>query len=189
MKFPRQAFLLILTSISLLVFAGCATSPAFDPSLPDVTVSRASEADIKAFGRNFYENPYMEPRTLIRGKLNEFFVVKLQLNLATTSRVSVLAEVVSPDKKPVAKAFDAQGFEEFWKANTFKEEDNDAQNQRRLTVIQRSCLPAMDFTQRAGRTVLLLPMVGANPIPRPAYIHIQVTAGQGEPVSYSYVLE
>jgi len=31
--------------------------------------------------------------------------------------------------------------------------------------------------------------VGAYPIPRPAYIYIQVTTGQGEPVSYSYVLE
>ena len=189
MKFPRQVFLPFLALTALLAIVGCATGPSFDPSLPAVTLGRATESDIKAFGRNFYENPYMEPRTLIRGKLNEFFIVKIQFNLAEASRVLVLAEVLSPERKPVAKAYDSLGLEEFWKANTFKEEDNDAQNQRRLTAIQRSCLPAMDFTQRAGKTELFIPIVGANPIPRPSHIYIQVTAGQSEPVTYSFVLE
>jgi len=169
------------------MIAGCATNPAFNSALPAVVIGKATEVDIGAYGRNFDENPYLEPRTLIRGKLNEFFIVKIQFNLASESRISIIAEAVSADGKQAARVYDTQGFKAYWEANIFK--DNDTQKQRKFTSIERSCIPAMSFTQRAGQGELFIPIVGSNPIPRPAKIYVQVSASSGESVVYNYTLE
>jgi len=154
-----------------------------------VIISKASDDDIKAYGRNFDENPYLEPRTLIRGKLNEFFIVKIQFNLPSESKISIIADATAKDGKEAARAYDTQGFIAFWESNIFKDEDNDAQKQRKYTSIERSCVPSMNFSQRAGQNTLYLPIVGANPIPRPAKIYVQVATSSGESVVFSYLLE
>jgi hypothetical protein len=187
MTHTRRILFLALASIIALMIAGCTTAPAFDPALPAVVLSRASAIDVGVYGRNFDENPYLEPKTLIRGKLNEFFIVKIQFNLASESRVSIIAEAVTADGKQAARVYDTQGFIAYWESNIYK--DDDVQKQRKFTSIERSCVPAMDFKQGAGQAVLYLPMVGANPIPRPAKIYVQVAISSGESIVFDYILE
>jgi len=81
----------------LVLVSSCATAKnSFDPSLPEVSLYKATESDIRQYGKNFSENPYMEPRTLVRGKLNEFFIVRVDFNLPADTMVAILATATSP---------------------------------------------------------------------------------------------
>lgn len=179
----------LAVAIIATLFSGCASTSRFDAALPVLAVSQAQYADIRPYGPNYESNPYMEPRTLIRGKLNEFFILKLDFNLPADAKITIIADATTPDGKEAAKAYDQSSFVSFWDANTTSDPDNDSKIQMRNTIISRSCIPTMSFTQRAGRNTLLMPMIGKNPIPRPAKIYVQVAASTGESVVFNYLLE
>ena len=173
----------------MLAFQSCASfRPPYDSSLPKVTISKASESEIRAYGKNFSENPYMEPRTLARGKLNEFFIIMLDFNLPEKTSVSLVTYANSLSGEEVAKVYDEKTFKEFWWSNTIRDDDSGLW-ERKMTAIERVCIPSLQFSQPAGRTTLLIPLVGKNPIPRPANIYAQAALSTGEIVEYSFVLE
>jgi hypothetical protein len=184
----RKFFLFLSAIIVLSMFFGCATAPAYDPARPILEISQASGEFLKGFGR-INENPYLEPKSLLRGKLNEFFVVRMDFNLPEASRIAIIAEAFSDDGKEAARAYDLYSFIEFWDYNTIRDDDNDSLRQRKITYIERSCIPSMQFNQRAGKNTLLVPFVGKNPIPRPATIYVQVAIGGGEPFIFEQRLE
>ena len=187
----RKVFSIGFIAVAIIValFSGCASAPHYNPALPVLAVSQAQYDDIRPYGPSYESNPYMEPRTLIRGKLNEFFVVKLDFNLPVNTKITVIADATTLDGKEAAKVYDQYSFVSYWDANTTYEPDNDAKNQMRNTIISRSCIPSMSFTQRAGRSTLLMPIIGKNPIPRPAKIYVQVATSTGESVVFNYLLE
>lgn len=184
-----KVFRAVLAAVAVLALASCATAgSAFDPTIPKIAISKAGEADIRAYGRNFSENPYMEPRTLARGKLNEFFILKLDFNLPAKSTVSLIAHAKSPKGEEVARVYTEQDFRDFWWANTIRDDDSGVW-ERKMAAIQRACIPGFDFSRPAGRTTLFVPLVGKNPIPRPAKIYAQVALSTGEIAEYSFTLE
>lgn len=172
-----------------MVLAGCASLPSYDANNPRVSLSKASDKELLFFGNSYVENPYLEPRTLIRGKLNEFYIVKLSLNLPEAARVSVIAEAKKLDGSEAAKVYDQNTFIEFWDANTTVESTSGSEIQKKNSSITRSCIPAFSFTASAGQTEYFIPFVGKNPIPRPAKIYVQVSTGSGEPAVYTVTLE
>ncbi|MDX9828162.1 MAG: hypothetical protein RBT73_10510 [Spirochaetia bacterium] len=170
-------------------FSSCATAKnAYDPTLPKVVVYKADESDIRDYGKNYTENPYLEPRTLIRGKLNEFFVVKVDFNLPADDIVAIVASAKAPSGEDVAKVYDIQSLKDFWWSVTIQDEDNGLYD-RKMTAIERSCIPGFDFKQRAGKRSLYIPFIGKNPIPRPATVSVQVVLSSGYTGQFSYVLE
>ena len=175
----------LVMSSPLLLLTGCASAPAFDPSRPQVVITQATQTDIRKFGTSYIDNPYMEPRTLLRGKLNEFFVVKVDFNIPADSKVSILAEAKLVGGKEAARVHDAYSFVEFWDSLTLTESEKGAEVQRKITTIERSCIPAFDFTQRAGQRTLYIPFSGPNPILRPATIYVQIVVGKGEPFTFT----
>lgn len=175
--------------VSCGIMISCATAPVYNPNLPLLVIDKAIKTDTQVYGRQFTTNPYLEPQTLLRGKLNEFYILKLQFNLPTNMLVSIITEITSKDGQEAAKAYDKNAFTDFWDINTMTYPDNDAKNQNRNTAIARSCIPAMSFTQRAGVNTLFLPIIGKNPIPRPAKIYIQVSVGSEVPYIYTATLE
>jgi len=186
-KLPNRLVLLcaiaLLSPFTLLV--SCVSTPAYDPARPQVVIAQASQAEIRKFGPSYIENPYMEPRTLLRGKLNEFFVVKVDFNLPVDSKVSILAEAKQAGGKEAARVHDSYSFIEFWDSITLIESEKGAEVQRKMTIIERSCIPAFDFVQRAGQGTLYIPFMGPNPIQRPATIYVQIVVGKGEPVIFT----
>ena len=181
---------LAMVSIALLIvtLSGCKTAPKAKADVPVVQITKATTEEIKAYGSSYESNPYMEPRTLIRGKLNEFFVVKIVLNLPAKSKVSVLAEMKGPDGSSAARAYSKLDFATFWQ-NVIAQNEDDPKYNQKMTTIARSCIPGFDFTEGAGLTTYYLPFVGKNPIPRPSKVYVQVSvSGQGEPCVFTYDL-
>lgn len=180
--------MLLIVFAAVFALSSCVTTETFDAALPTVAIIKASASDIARYGSTYEVNPYLEPKTLLRGKLNEFFVVKVTLNLQVSSRISIIADAVGPNGSDAAKANDRVSFTEFW--NFFSGGDADTPAARkRLNTIDLTCVPALSFTQKAGLTTYLIPFVGSNPIPRPAKMYVQVSTGSGEPVVYTATLE
>ena len=176
-------------ALCAILLAGCASLPAYDTDKPRLSLSKANEKELLAYGNSFVENPYLEPRTLIRGKLNEFHIVKLSLNLPEATRISIIAEAKKLDGSEAAKVYDQNTFAEFWDANTTVESTSGSEIQKKNSSISRSCIPAFSFTANAGQSEFYIPFVGRNPIPRPAKIYVQVSTGSGEPCVYTATLE
>ena len=181
--------LIIISAVLAMFFSACATKLPFDASLPIIRISEADKSDIQQFGSDFTVNPYMEPVTMLRGKLYEFFIVKVSFNLSLDSQIAITAKAVSPDGKEVAKVYDQYTFAEFWDANTSGESNLGAKITRKTSSISRSCIPAFEFFQRAGQSEMFIPLVSKNPIPRPAIITIEVVPSTGSTVTYTYNLE
>lgn len=154
-----------------------------------MVLSKATEKELLTYGNSFIENPYLEPRTLIRGKLNEFYILKLSLNLPEATRISIIAEAKKLDGSEAAKVYDQNTFAEFWDAITTVESISGSEIQKKNSSISRSCIPAFSFTASAGQSEFYIPVAGRNPIPRPAKIYVQVSTGSGEPCVYTATLE
>lgn len=184
----RHLILFIVGIVGILLSA-CTSAPKYRTDLPPVRISRATAENIGRYGAGFATNPYLEPRTTIRGKLNEFFIAKVELNLPAKASVSIIAEMKSADGSAAAKAYARDGFIAFWDSVTSGEPDNDYKTEKKITNISRSCVPYFEFREGAGQTTYFIPFVGKNPIPRPATVYIQVTAGQAEPCVYTFTLE
>ncbi len=188
-NFKSFTFISVVLITFVLMLSNCTTVSPYNPSLPQISISKAEYQDIRHLGSNFSENPYMEPKTLLRGKLYEFFVVKIIFNLQKKENVTILAETIGPDGKEPSRIYSQYSFIEFWDSNTSIDPENDVKNQRKITSINRSCVPSFSFNQNAGLSVLFIPIVGKNPMPRPTKISIQVLTDSGESSMYSYSLE
>ncbi|HWR12715.1 MAG TPA: hypothetical protein VN445_12900 [Rectinemataceae bacterium] len=174
--------------LSLVFLASCATLSEYNPALPKVIIAKAEPGDFSRYGQSYESNPYLEPKTLLRGKLNEFFIAKLSFNLREESRISIIADAIALDGTKAATAYDQDGFRDYW---TFVSGDStEGKNfSKKMNTIAQTCVYSMQFTQKAGQNTMFLPMVGKNPIPRPATIYIQVSTGSGEPAVFKYTLE
>jgi len=184
-----QVFAVLAVVAFAAIFSSCASVPTYDSSKPPVSLTQATYQDVRKFGNNNDVNPYFEPSSLIRGKLNEFFIVKLSFNLPKEAEVSIIADATQADGQEAAKVYTLYDFIDFWDINTTRQPDNDAKIQLRKTNIERSCVPALQFKQGAGQNVLFLPFIGKNPIPRPAKMYVQVEVAGTEPAVFSYDLK
>lgn len=180
--------MIIAVTFALLALGSCATVAVYNPSDPSVTIARATPAEIANFGPSFETNPYMEPRTILRGKLNEFVVIKVALNLQKDSRISIIADASTAADPSVAIANDKVALTDYWNFLSGGEAET-PKARKRLSTIDITCIPSLNFTQKAGKSTYYIPFVGKNPIPRPAKIYVQVSAGSGEPAVYTATLE
>lgn len=188
MKIIANAIGRIIVICALFIISGCASIKPFDSSLPLLTISKAEKKDLRGFGNTFDTNPYIEPSSLIRGKLNEFFVIKLEFNLPQNSRIHIIAEGNTNEGVISAKAYDMYALEDFWNSVTYRESENDAKFQLRISNIKRSCIPSFSFEQNAGQSVLFFPFIGKNPIPRPSKIYVQVVVENLQSYNFEYLL-
>ncbi len=182
----RKLFLVCVTAIVL--FFSCATRPSFDPSIPLLSIEKADAAVLSMFGSTFETNPYLEPKTLLRGKLNEFFVVKISFNLPKDSEVLITAEAVDKDGRDAASAYDRYALKDFWEFAANFETDN-PKFQKKMIALEKSCIPGYSFHQKAGKAEYYMPFVGKNPLPRPSSFSIRVALASGESATYEFLLE
>jgi len=125
---------------------------------------------------------------LLRGKLNEFFVVKIAFNLPGDSEVLIIAEAVGKDGNNTATAYDSYAHKDFWEFAVNFETDN-PKFQKKMLTLEKTCIPGFSFNQKAGKTEYYIPFVGKNPLPRPTSIYIQVALASGESATYEFLLE
>ncbi len=172
-----------------VVLYSCASTQTYTVDKPLVEITQALPTDIRQFGSKLYENPYIEPSSLIRGKIDEFFIIKISFNLPEKAKISVFARALKPDGSNAGTFYIASKFIEYWKVRDAYTEDDNPYSNTRLATIQRSTLPAFEYYQNSGRHDYYLPLVASNPIPRPTSISVTVTVNDTQSFSFDYQLQ
>lgn len=175
--------------VGALLLSNCATVPGYDQNLALAEIRPATIQEIRQFGANTNSNPYLEPSTLLRGKIYEFHILKLKLNVKEKIRISIICDVFSDPGKNASKAYTAEEFSSLWEfASVYSDDTNPAGNAR-STNIQRSCLPSYEFTETPGIHEYFIPIAGRYPMTKPVNIYIQVTNAGGESYEFREVLQ
>lgn len=174
-----------------ILFQSCNSSPAYVKDSPELIISNIKEQELMKLASDSLVNPYIEPRTLIRGKLNEFYVVRLDFNLVKNSKVNILANMYSSrDKKPTAYLYEEDKFIAYWEAYLNHDTvDDNVIFTKKMNIINATCFPSFTFMQKAGKSIIYLPFIGKNPIPRPTEIFVQVSIEGKEPYTFVDSLE
>jgi hypothetical protein len=154
---------------AICLASSCASSPSV--TVPEASVRFVSVPELKsAFGYSFDINPYLEPSSLIRGKLSEFIVLRVDLSLPKPTKVSAVAQLVGQDGNTLESSASLDKMTFFWSMW----ETSDTEAGKRLTSLERSYVPAPEFTARAGKSSYYLVIVGKYPFPRPAKVFATV---------------
>lgn len=183
-----SCFIILLVFVSLS-WVGCVTHQVYNTNKPAIQVEQATKTDIRSFGFKSGENPYIEPSSLIRGKIDEFFIVKFSFNLSETKNISILAEAQDDKGASIGRFYTADKFVQYWKLRDAYDEDDNPYGNAKQVSIQSSCLSSFEFSQKPGVREYYLPFVSSYPIKRPATIHIQVVADDVIIVDKNFVLE
>ncbi len=113
-KLSRGMFIWATFSVFSLLAISCASTPQNDPALPAIEITIASPDEIRQFGIKQGENPYLEPTSLLKGKLNEFLILKIHFNLMERSKVSIIAQSMKEDGSEAGRFYTAKDFAAFW---------------------------------------------------------------------------
>lgn len=180
---------LFLILIFILTLSSCATAHKYDSNKPFVKITQATSTDLRQFGSNPSANPYIEPKSLFRGKIDEFFILKISLNLPKKSKISIEPRAIRPDGKDSGRFYTRDSFIEYWKFKDVYDEDANPYGNTKMVAIQRSCLPSFEYMQKAGNFEYYLPLVSPNPIARPTNVSIDVFIDDVAFCSYIYLIE
>jgi hypothetical protein len=165
----RRSIILASSALSLLLAAGCASSPS--ATAPSTSIRLATLEELKsAYGYSYDVNPYLEPSSIFRGKLTEFVVLRVDLNLSAPAKVLVAARVADKDGRIIAEPKDLYLMTLFW--DMWQTSDPNAE--KRLTSLERSYLPGLTFEEKAGRHRYYLVLTGKYPLERPATVQAEL---------------
>ncbi len=183
-KFTQiSAAVCVLVALTLVI--SCTSAPAKASQASTVRVSLMSQEGLRHDGGStFVENPYLIPEGMIKGKPNEFIVLKVDFALTAPALVEVQAKAVNPEGAPVAPLFSIEDMKTFWEAWPAKESDV----LRRLDRLERTYMPELITKAPKGSTTWYLVFVGKNPIPRPTKVVVKAFIGEGAPASFEFDL-
>lgn len=163
----------------------------YDPAEKSVSISFATEQELRRFGMNNLANPYMDVKSILGGWRTDTTVIKIALNLPKETRVYITAEMKGKNGQPSALPYYRDALIDFWDQNTETDTDITVKKMyiEKVGSIRRTCLPGFTFIQKPGVETYYLPFIGDHPISRPSEIYIQVSTGSGEPTVYTATLE
>lgn len=171
---------IVLLAVTMALCFSCASAPAITEA--SVSVRMPSDAELKsAYGYNFEVNPYLEPSSIIRGKPDEFIVLRIDLSLPAPAHVDVSARIVAPDGTVVAQPKDPEQMRLYWDMW----EGKDVDKTKRFTVLDRSYLPSFSLEARAGKTTYYVVLMGKNPLTRPGRVEASLLVAGMEPCLFS----
>ena len=123
-------------------------------------------------------NPFIAPNTMLKGRPNEFVVLRLDVTVAQPSELSIAANVKSEDGVSQAQLYSLNEMQSYW---SDWGDQSDYSSRERLSTLNRYYLPKLDFVAHAGQRYYLFILVGKYPIKRPATVSASVTVGSSQP--------
>jgi hypothetical protein len=175
--------------IAMLIFNSCATNKVYDAKIPMVSILHVPEAELAKYGTDFTVNPYREPRNLILGKSYEFYIVKISLNLEKKTRIKIETASKASIDENMSIAYDKDDFIHFWDIISNEGGPNPAEYEKRKAIIERTMIPAFDFSESPGQHDYYLVFVSKRPFKRPIYYEVRVVLENGESFLFSDSVE
>jgi hypothetical protein len=172
--------LLALCAISV----SCSSVPP-QGTAPQVSTHLLKDSDLWLYGSDAEINPFIAPNTMIKGRPNEFVVLRLDVVLSQPTELSIAADVKSVDGVLQARLYSLGDMQSYWSDWG----DQSAYSSReRLSTLERYYLPNLDFVAPAGRRYYLVMLVGKYPIKRPASVSASVIVGSSQPQYFEATL-
>ena len=175
--------------IATLIFNSCATNKVYDAKIPTVSISHVPEAELAKYGTAFAANPYREPSNIILGKSYEFYIVRISLNLENKTRIKIETASKASIDANMPIAYDKDDFIHFWDIISNEGGPNPAEYERRKAIIERTMIPAFDFSESSGQHDYYLVFVSKRPFKRPIYYEVRVVLENGESFLFSDSVE
>jgi hypothetical protein len=152
-------------------------------------MSHVQESDLSKYGASFAENPFKEPNIVFIGKLYEFYIVKISLNLEEKTRIRVEADSRAAPDVSAPVAYNQEEFIHFWDIVSNQGGPNPAQYERRKRTIEDTVIPDFAFTENPGQSSYFLVFIGKRPIKRPISYEVRVVLENGESFLFSETVE
>jgi hypothetical protein len=170
---------MIFLGLFLTLFSCATTHEKQSPSNLTISIKESTSDDIKRVSADSAINPFLEPATLLRGKLNEFYTVIIDIETPEPIELDVIATMVS-GKDVYIPAYLKEDFLQFWAIYDSHDSPSETLSvTKRNNLIQKYCLPGELMQLKKGNYIFYLPFVGPNPIPKPAEIYVQISGRDG----------
>lgn len=175
-------------ALALVIFFldSCASSPGKAARESSVNIAMMSQEELRLSGggSTFKENPYLVPEGLIKGKSNEFIVLRADFYLATAATVEIQVNALDPVGASVLDIMNLEDMKSFWEAWPGKEADI----MRRSDWLERTYIPSLVQKSVRGSRTWYLVFVGKNPIPRPTKVLVKAFIGESAPSLFEFDL-
>jgi len=177
--------------IALSILVSCATQPNEIPATYSVHVQKLDERAIHALQPNKDANPFVEPGSLLRGKLNEFIVYKIDIS-NDHSRTIRIDSIMQDKDLNYIDAYYADRLVEYWDQNstrTTTEKSTLTNYAKKVSLIKKIVVPYATIVLPPGKIEYYLVFVGPYPIKKPAKLQINVSTDEGEYNSFDFTLQ
>lgn len=150
---------------------GCVSAPTIESSSISARILNRDDLS-KILGANRFENPFIEPISLIFGQQNEFVVIEIMAKMNERDMLSIAAELIPAESLDRIEPMYLEQFKDFW-AHYVEPQGSD----RREGKLDTYCLPGPSIIVPKGSHRYFLVFVGPKPLPRPAKVLLSVVLG------------
>jgi len=178
-------FLIVL----VLVFS-CASQPGkLEPISYSANVKKVDEKGILAINSNKYINPFIEPGSLLRGKVNEFAVFQIDFSIDKMRTIRVDSIMYDREKNYI-EAYDREMLISYWDLFVTRSDSQSVKNHaKKVNLIENIVLPKSPIVLHPGNYKYYIIFVGPYPIKKPAQIQIDVSTSMGEYESFKFTIQ
>jgi hypothetical protein len=179
-------FVAVILLAAGLSITGCASAPAErSGSSPAISCRLLPKTDIWSYGPTYATNPFLAPSGLIKGTPDELAVLRIDLTLPESARIGIQGSVQDSAGNTVARLLDLNELRTYW---SDWGDRTDKSSRDRLGMLERWCVPSLEFNAHGGRSQYVIVMMGKNPLPRPASVVVSVTLNNVEAGSFTFEL-
>lgn len=168
----------ICTILPIVIFAWSCASVEDNPQQYGINVKRLNADEIRAIS-NLQINPYIEPSSIIRGKIDEFIVVRIEFSVEREMLISISSDLKDRNGKhiPIYYVDDLLAYWDQFRGSNDKKSIQDFIKKQNL--IKQTCIPDSQFRLRPGRYVYYLVFIGPYPIKMPVQGKIEISSSSG----------
>lgn len=177
--------------VALVFLSSCATKPKSIPSTYSVNIQKMDESGIHAIHSSKDVNPFIEPGSLLRGKVNEFVVFKIDISNDHDRTIRIDSIMQDKDQNYI-EVYYADRFVEYWDQNstrTSTDKTTLSNYAKKVSLIKKVVVRADTITINPGEYIYYLVFVGPYPIKRPAHAQIDISTNDGEYNSFEFLLQ
>ncbi|MCX7026046.1 MAG: hypothetical protein NT061_00855 [Spirochaetes bacterium] len=185
---------LLASIVIALSVMSCASAPPITTSRVEVELLSRKQVTAK-FGIDQKIDPFIAPTGLVRGKPNDFVVLRLSTELLNATFIQLTITIKDKDGNSSLWLWSKEDFKEYWRSWGGGRSNDDGANEGEAKAINLEALiedfyvPGESFTAPRGRSQFYIVLVGKNPLNRPLRVMMDVNAAGLAPYVRSFAVE
>lgn len=189
----RQFYITSAKVVIILIVLGlvgsCVSQPKELPAAYSVNIHKLDEREILAIRSKRDANPFIEPGSLLKGKVNEFIVFQIDISIDQTRTIKI-DSIMQDREKNYIEAYYPEQLIAYWdQFVTRTEKASLTSYAKKVSLIKKIVLPTDTLTLYSGEYTYYLVFIGPYPIKKPAQAQIDVSTSSGEYNSFKFTIQ